>query len=140
MKVLVAVDGSVYTTRMLRHIVAHGDWLGTKHRYTVIHCVAAVPHRAAAFLNSAQVRKCYAEDAEAVLAPVRRFLSKQGIEASYVHRIGSVAANIAKLAQQGKFDLVMMGSQGRGAMGGLVLGSVATRVLSRCTTPVMLIR
>ena len=34
----------------------HDDFLGSKQRYTVIHCVAAVPHRAAAFLDSAQVR------------------------------------------------------------------------------------
>lgn len=140
MKVLLAVDGSAYTKRMLTYIVTHGDWLGPKHRYTVIHCVAAVPHRAAAFLNSAQVREVYAEDAEVVLDPARRFLAKKGIEASYVHRIGSTAANIAKLAQTGKFDLVMMGSQGRGALSGLVLGSVATGVISRCATPVVLIR
>ncbi len=140
MKVLLAVDGSAYTKRMLAYIVTHGDWLGSKHQYTVIHCVAAVPHRAAAFLDSAQVREFYAEDADAVLAPVRRFLAKQGIEANYVHRIGSAAANIAKLAQQGKFDLVMMGTQGRGAIGGLLLGSVATKVLSLCSTPVLLIR
>ncbi len=140
MKILLAVDGSAYTKRMLTYIVTHGDWLNSKHLYTVIHCAAAVPHRAAAFLDGAQVRAFYAEDAEAVLAPVRKFLVKQGVEATYVHRIGSAAANIAKLAQRGKFDLVMMGTQGRGAIGGLLLGSVATKVLSLCSTPVLLIR
>lgn len=140
MKVLLAVDGSAYTKRMLTYIVTQSDWLGSKHRYTVIHCVAAVPHRAAAFLDSAQVRDFYAEDAEAVLAPVRSFLAKEGIEAKYVHRIGTAATNIARLAQQGKFDLVMMGTQGRGAIGGVLLGSVATKVLSRRRTPVLLIR
>lgn len=140
MKILLAVDGSAYTKRMLTYMVTHGDWLDSKHRYTVIHCAAAVPHRAAAFLDSAPVRAFYAEDAERVLAPVRKFLVKQGVEATYVHRIGSAAANIAKLAQWGKFDLVMMGTQGRGAIGGLLLGSVATKVLSLCSTPVLLIR
>ncbi|MEO9103110.1 MAG: universal stress protein [Burkholderiaceae bacterium] len=139
MKILVAVDGSGYTKRLLAYIAAHGDWLGTEHRYTVIHCVAAVPHRAAAFLEGSQVRELYAADAEAVLAPVRRFFAKQGIEANYVYRIGSAAANIAKLAQRGKFDLVMMGTHGRGAMSGFLLGSVATKAISLCKTPVMLI-
>jgi nucleotide-binding universal stress UspA family protein len=138
-KVLVAVDGSVYTERMLAYSAVQGDWLGSKHRYTVIHCVAAVPHRAAAFLKRARVRQFYVDDAEAVLAPVRRFLVKQGIETSYVYRIGSAAANIAKLAQRGKFDLVMMGTQGRGALGGLVLGSVANKAVALCTTPLLLI-
>ncbi len=137
---LLAVDGSTYTKRMLSYMAAHGDWLASKHRYTVIHCAVAVPHRAAAYLDGAQVRAFYAEDAELVLASVRSFLVKEGIEANYVHRIGSPAANIAKLAQQGKFDLVMMGTQGRGAIGGLLLGSVSTKVLSLCKTPVLLIR
>ena len=140
MKILLAVDGSAYTKRMLTYIVTHGEWLNSKHRYTVIHCAAAVPHRAAAFLDGAQVRAFYTEDAERVLDPVRQFLVKQGVEAKYVHRIGSAAANIAKLAQRGKFDLVMMGTQGRGAIGGLLLGSVATKVLSLCSTPALLIR
>jgi len=73
-------------------------------------------------------------------APVRSFLAKQGIDAICVHRIGPAAANISRLAQQGKFDLVMMGTQGRGAIDGVLLGSVATKVLSQCCAPVLLIR
>ena len=49
MKILIAVDGSAYTKRMLAFIVTHGEWLGPQHFYTVLHCVAAIPHRAAAF-------------------------------------------------------------------------------------------
>ena len=33
-----------------------------------------------------------------------------------------------------------MGSRGHGALGGLVMGSVATRVLAHCQTPVLLVR
>lgn len=140
MKILVAVDGSAYTKRMLAYIAAHDEWLGSHHRYTVIHCVLPLPHRAAAFANLAQARAFYKEDAEAVLAPIRTFLAKQGIDAAFMHRIGAPAAAIAKVAQQGKFDLLVIGSQGRGAVSGLVLGSVATTVLSLCDTPVLLIR
>ena len=86
------------------------------------------------------MRAFYTEDAERVLTPVRQFLVKQGVEAKYVHRIGSAAANIAKLAQRGKFDLVMMGSHGHGVLGSVVMGSVVTRVLARCQTPVLIVR
>lgn len=33
-----------------------------------------------------------------------------------------------------------MGSHGHGALGSLVMGSVATQVLSQCDTPVLLVR
>jgi nucleotide-binding universal stress UspA family protein len=140
MKILVAADGSVYTKRMLAYIAAHDEWLGSRHQYTVIHCVSPLPHRAAAFVDLALVREYYKDDAEAVLGPIRAFFAMQGIHAALVHRIGAPAVNIAKLAQRGKFDLLIIGSQGHGALRGLVLGSVATGVLSLCSTPVLVIR
>ncbi|HNI85575.1 MAG TPA: universal stress protein, partial [Ottowia sp.] len=33
-----------------------------------------------------------------------------------------------------------MGSRGHGALGGLVMGSVATKVLASCEVPVLLVR
>lgn len=140
MKILIAADGSRYTKRMLAYIAAHDEWLGSRHQYTVIHCVLAVPHRATAYLDRAQIRKYYEEDAEVVLGSMRTFFEMQGIQATFVYRIGAPAENISKLAQRGKFDLLIMGSRGHGAIGGLVLGSVATKVIALCSTPVLLIR
>ena len=47
MKILIGVDGSACTRRMPACVAAHDEWLGTKHQYTVIHGVLAVPHRVA---------------------------------------------------------------------------------------------
>ena len=37
-------------------------------------------------------------------------------------------------------DLLVMGSHGHGTVGNLILGSVATKVMAQCSTPVLLIR
>jgi nucleotide-binding universal stress UspA family protein len=140
MKILIAADGSDYTKRMLAYIAAHEEWLGARHSYTVIHGVLAVPHRAAAFVDSKTVREFYESDAETVFRPIRAFFSQQGIEATFVHTVGHVADAIAELADKGKFDLVVMGSRGHGDLANLVLGSVATKVLAKCAVPVLLIR
>lgn len=140
MKILIAADGSEYTKRMLAYIAAHDEWLGAHHAYTVIHGVLAVPHRAAAFVSQAVVREFYESDAEMVFRPIRAFFAQQGIEAKFVHTVGHVADAIADLASEGKFDLVVMGSRGHGDLSNLVLGSVATRVLAKCSVPVLLIR
>jgi nucleotide-binding universal stress UspA family protein len=50
------------------------------------------------------------------------------------------ADTIAGAADKGKFDLLMMGSHGHGTLTNLVMGSVATKVLANCSTPVLLIR
>lgn len=140
MKILVAVDGSPFTRRMLAFLAAHNGWLGAQHSYTVLYCVAPLPHRAAAFADKPDVQALYREDAENVLKPVRAFFQRRGLTAQFAHRIGPAASTIARLAEQQRFDLVVLGTHGRGALAGLVLGSVATKVLSLCRTPVLLVR
>ena len=140
MKILIAADGSSYTKRMLAYLAAHPELLGPKHDYTVVHSVLAVPNRAAAYVGAETVRKFYEEDAEAVFKPIRAFFEQQGIHAQYVHTISHAGESIAKLADEGKFDLVVIGSHGHGELANLVLGSVATKVLAKCSTPVLVVR
>ncbi len=140
MKILLAVDGSAYTKRMLAYVAAHDEWLGSRHEYTVLHCVAEVPERAQGFVGADVVGKFYEDDAEAVFRPIRAFFDHQRIKATYVHAVGHAADGIARLADEGKFDLLAMGTHGHGGLVGVVLGSVATKVLAKCSTPVLLIR
>jgi len=125
---------------MLAYLAAHDEWFGPKHSYTIIHGVLAVPHRAAAFVGQKVVQEYYDSDAETVFRPIRAFFAQQGIEAKFVHTVGHVAESIAELAEEGKFDLVVMGSRGNSDVVNLVLGSVTTKVLAKCSVPVLLIR
>lgn len=140
MKILVAVDGSVYSKRMLAYLSAHDEWLGNQHDYTIVHVVAPVPPRAAAVLDKAVLADYYDSEAEKVLKPVRAFMSKRGIEAKYVIKTGHAHEALIAVASKGKFDLVMMGSHGHTALGNLVMGSVVTKVMAGCDVPVLLIR
>ena len=140
MKILVAADGSSYTKRMLAYLAAHDEWLGPHHSYTVLTVVQPVPPRAAAVLAKDVLNAHYDEEAEKVLKPIRTFLGKQGLSASFVSKTGPVAETIAAAADKGKYDLLMMGSHGHGSLGNLVLGSVATKVMAQCGTPVLLVR
>lgn len=140
MKILIAADGSPYTKRMLAYLAAHDEWLGTRHHYTVLHTVPAVPPRAAAVLDRDLLKQYYVDEAEKVFKPIRTFFVKRSIDASYVSKVGSAADTIAKVADDGDFDLLMMGSHGHGSLANLVMGSVATKVLAHCKKPVLIIR
>lgn len=140
MKVLVAVDGSRFTKRMLAYLAVHDEFLGNRHRYTVLTVVQMMPGRATVVLDKEIVKSYYEDEAEKVFKPIRTFLARQGIEASYVSRSGVAAELIARQATAGKFDLLMMGSHGHGNLSGLVMGSVATKVLAHCKTPLLLVR
>jgi nucleotide-binding universal stress UspA family protein len=140
MKILIAVDGSPFTKRMLAYLTAHDEFLGASHAYTVLHTVAPVPPRAAAVLDKTTLDGYYADEADKVFKPIRTFLGRQGIEGKYVHKIGHAGETIADVADRGRFDLLVMGSHGHGTLTNLVMGSVATKVLAKCKVPVLLVR
>jgi nucleotide-binding universal stress UspA family protein len=140
MKILIAADGSTYTKRMLAYLAAHDEWLGAQHAYTVLTVSPPVPPRAAAVLDRDLLKGYYADENERVFKPIRSFFKKQGITAEYLAKVGHAAETIAKTAEAGNFDLLVMGSHGNGTLGSLVMGSVTTKVLAQCKTPVLLIR
>jgi len=140
MKILVAVDGSSFTKRMLAYLVAHDEWLGNAHQYTVLHAVPAVPPRAASVLDKAVLKSYYDDEAEKVLKTVRTFFEKQKVRAEFVSKVGPAAEVISAAANKGKFDLLLMGSHGHSTLGNLVMGSVATKVMSQTDVPVLLVR
>ncbi|MDL2336299.1 MAG: universal stress protein [Pseudomonadota bacterium] len=140
MKILLAVDGSSYTKRMLAFLAARDDFLGDHHEYTVITVTPKIPPNAARFFAGTTLQDYYGEETDAILAPVKAFLSQLGWTVHYRHEVGPPAEMIAATAEDGHFDLLVLGSHGQSALGNLVMGSVATGVLARCRTPVLLIR
>ena len=140
MKILLAVDGSAYSKKMLAYLATHETMFAPSHDYTVFTAQPALPPRARAAVGKEVVDKYYADESEKVLAPVTKFLLRHGINAKSAWKVGSAGVSIAKLAEEGAFDLLVMGSHGHGALANLVMGSVATQVLAHCKVPVLMVR
>ena len=140
MKILLAVDGSAYTQKMLAYLTSHQEMLGTGHEYTIITVQPLLPPRARAALGKDVVEQYYDEEATKILQPVQEFLKARNVEVQSISKVGPIADTIIKEAQEGKFDLIAMGTHGHGALGRLVMGSVSSQVLAGCTIPVLLIR
>lgn len=140
MKILVAVDGSEFTRRMLAWWAAHDELLGPEHSYTVFTVVPQIPPYAASAVNRELLLSFYSDEGEKIFKPIRAFMDQQKHRVTFLSKAGVVPDVIAHLAHSEKFDLVVMGSHGHGAVGNLVMGSTATRVLAACKTPVLLIR
>jgi nucleotide-binding universal stress UspA family protein len=62
------------------------------------------------------------------------------VSAQLVSKTGAPAETIAGAANKGKYDLLMMGSHGQGALAKLLLGSVTSRVLANCEVPLLIVR
>lgn len=140
MKILLAVDGSGYTKKMLAYLATHDELFNTGNHYTLLTVNPQLPPRARAAVGKELVETYHREEAEKVLAPVTQFLVRHGIDAKSIAKVGHAGEVISKTADAGKFDLVVMGSHGHGTLANLVMGSVATQVLANCKVPVLLVR
>ena len=140
MKILLAIDGSTYTKRMLAYLTTHETLCDPKNEYMMFTVQPALPPHVRSSIGKETIAKFQQEDAEKVLAPVAKFLLRHGIEAKSSWKVGQAGECIAKAADAGKFDMVVMGSHGHSALANLVMGSVATQVLAHCSAPVLLVR
>ena len=139
MKILLAVDGSPYTKKMLAYLAAH-ELFSPKNEYTAFTAQLMLPSQARTALGKELVAKYYEDEGQGVMAPVQKYLERQGIKAKCIWKTGNAGELIAKLAEAEKFDLVVMGSHGYGALVNLVVGSVVTKVLASCKVPVLIVR
>ena len=139
MKILLPVDGSKHTKRMLSYIAAHDELLGGGHEYLLFTVVPRLSSRAAEFFDRRTLDAYYQDEADKVLRAPRAFADKQGWTVRSAHASGHAAEAIAAFAKARKPGLIVMGTHGHSALANAVLGSVAQGVLARCQLPVLLV-
>ena len=140
MKILLAVDGSAYTKKMLAYLATHEQWLISGNSFTLLTVQAQLPAHARRVVGKEATDTWYREESEKVLGPATAFLARHGVNPKSVSKVGHAGEHICKVAESGKFDMVIMGSHGHGLFGNLVMGSVATQVLSHSKVPVLMVR
>ena len=140
MKILLAVDGSAHTKKMLAYLVTHEELLASSNSFTLLTVQPQLPPRARSIVGKEMVEAYQRDEAEKVLGPATQFLLRHGINAKTMAKVGHAGQTICKVASASKCDLIVMGSHGHGMFGNLVMGSVATQVISQSKVPVLLVR
>jgi len=69
MKILLAVDGSPYTKKMLAYLAVHDQLLSPDSQYTALTIRTALPARARAALGKEIVDEYYADEAKRCCSP-----------------------------------------------------------------------
>lgn len=140
MRILLPVDGSKYSRVALDFVASRSTLIGTDPQVEVLNVQLPVPVRATQLVGKSHVRSYYTEEAEKVLNPAQARLRKAGLVADARYVVGHPAEEIAAAAAKSKADLIVMGSHGRSALKGLLLGSVTNAVLARSRVPVLILR
>jgi nucleotide-binding universal stress UspA family protein len=142
MKILVATDGSKpalhavkYSIKLLRSLSS------TSNAITLISVHDDVGlWRAKALVGKDVVAEYLRELIEKEVKPAKKLLDSAGVKYDMEVRTGHVAQEIIRCAKDGKFDLIALGTKGRGAIADLLIGSVAQRVLAMADLPVVLVK
>ena len=140
MKILLAVDGSDYTRRMLDYVTGNKALFDASHSYTVFNAQPALPPHVRSSLGAGAANTYHEDEARQVLEPALNALRGQGLNVTGEYKVGQIGETIAEYARDNGYDMIIMGSHGHGALGRLVLGSVSTQALAKCDVPVLLVR
>ncbi|HEY7131925.1 MAG TPA: universal stress protein [Candidatus Limnocylindrales bacterium] len=131
-KVMVAFDGGEPATRALDTAIELHLALGGE-----LAVVSVVPVRAGRFpIDPWDDREVHARQ----LAEARDRLASRGVVAEFIEPAGDPAEEIERIAQQGGYDTIVMGSRNLGAVARLMQGSVSEHVATHAKTTVVIAR
>jgi nucleotide-binding universal stress UspA family protein len=132
MKILLAYDGFKHSENALAAVADLAGAPGTE-----ITILSVVPPDARASKSGGHVglRPHSHED----VARAHAYLRERGIESTMQMENGDPASEIARVAEEGGYDLIVAGSRGRSAVGELLLGSVSQSVVRRASCPVLVV-
>jgi nucleotide-binding universal stress UspA family protein len=141
LKILLPVDGSECSDRAVDFVIEKmlAREGGVDLHLLTVH--APIPYASAvSAIGGDKVEQYYHDEGEVTLKSAR--LRLDAAKVGYAHHIvvGDPADVIARFAQEIKVDLIVIGTRGRGLLGKMIMGSVASKVVHLAELPVLLIK
>ena len=140
MKILLAVDGSPVSTLATKFAIKLVRLLAEPAELVLFHADPPLLHVAAIKLGVDAVKRYHDENNRFAIKSAHAALIRAKVAFTEQLVVAEPAEAIAQHARKGRFDLIVMGSHGQGALKGLLLGSVAAKVIARGETPVTVVR
>jgi len=138
-RILVPVDGSPGALRALKHAAAHAP-RGTELQLVNVQPAMPLYGMVRAYMRVPQYKSACGTLAKRALDPALK-LARRARVAHRPHVLfGEAGETLADAARRLKCGAIVMGTRGQGAVGNLVLGSVATRVVHLAKVPVTLVK
>ncbi|MDR7236512.1 universal stress protein [Neobacillus drentensis] len=138
-RILVAIDGSKMSEKALKSAFNFA-----KERYSKIGLIHVDKNiNISNGMPIATIDKVYSEQRNKGMDLLDRavsFAAQEGIEIETHYVMGEPAIQIVKKAEEGNYQLIIMGSRGLGNIKGLMLGSVSQKVSQLSHCPVLIIK
>lgn len=134
---LVPTDGSDTALRALDHAIRQ---VGEGGEIRLLNVQPSIPASVGDFVGADAVHRYHHDEGEKALGAGRQRLASANVEHVAEVRIGNVAETIAAYAAETGCDGIFIGSRGHGGLAGMILGSVASRVLHIAEVPVTVVK
>ena len=141
LKVLLPVDGSECSDRAVEFVI---EKMRAREGALELHLLtvhAPIPYAGAvSTIGADKVEQYYREEGEETLKSARARLDAAKVVYAQHIMVGDPADVIVRYAKEQKVDQIVIGTHGRGRIGNIVLGSVASKVVHLTDVPVLLVK
>lgn len=138
--VLVPVDGSDCSQQALQEVIRQAKGASGLEVHLLNVQPRIFPEEALVYLPAEKIDTYYYEQGTKALAPAEAELHKAGVAFVSHRAVGPVAETIVQKAGELGADAVVMGTRGHGGLAGILLGSIASKVLHMSEVPVTLVK
>lgn len=135
-RVLVPIDGSACSDEAAAHGIAIAKAMGAAVVFLFV--MDTLSARREGVVNMAEALRALTTDGRSIVGRAERSATDAGVRAAGRLIEGSPADVIVRVSAE--FDLVVMGSHGKGLLRRLTAGSVTEDVLHRITRPLLIVR
>ena len=142
LKLLVPVDGSESSSRAVNHLIKKLGWFKDGAEIHLLNVQHPIPYgnRVSSVIGHDKIAQFHQEEGMAALKNAMKKLDAAKFKYHYHIGVGEAAEVICQYAKDKGCDQIFMGTRGLGSVSGLVLGSVATKVIHLSPVPVLLVK
>jgi nucleotide-binding universal stress UspA family protein len=138
MNLLLPVDGSNHANQAVHHAIKLRE-RGLNADLHLINVQPGLSGNIVLHLDQQLIEQYHRDQSDKALASACALLDLAGIDYQTHRAVGDIAGKIADCVSRCDIEQIIMGSRGMDAIGNLLLGSVATKVIHRVSVPVTLV-
>lgn len=141
-KVLVPVDGSPSAQRAIDYMIEKRARYRDTAEFEVhlLNVQHAFPGDVSMFVDHEEIKQYHHDEGIKCLQSARDALDRAGVPYLYHIGVGDPAEIIAHYAHEKQCDQIIMGTRGHGRVIGMLMGSVANKVLHLSDVPVLFVK
>lgn len=139
-KILVPIDGSDYSKKAMEKAKKIGDALNSE--ITILNVIK--PMQDYKYVHNKdfyrEEERLQVRESNILLEEAQKSFDDYPGEVKSLYKRGDPVDEIVKFAEEGNFDLIIMGNRGLGAFSRTLLGSISDKVIHHVKTSVLIVK